>query len=103
MALESWVPGVTAECDFPLEKIPFGVAEKDGKSRCVTAVGDYVEDLQALAEAGLVPNPASCFYRSDLSIFMSLGRPVWTEVRLSLQYLFSAEEASLRDDSELKS
>ena len=54
--MPSWIDTANAaDCDFPLQNLPFGVFSKDGEApRCCTAIGDRVLDLAALEGAGLI-------------------------------------------------
>ncbi len=51
--LKSWVE-VKPGSDFPIQNLPFGIFKTYGKSpRAGVAIGEYILDLQAVAEAGL--------------------------------------------------
>ncbi|MDW8263538.1 MAG: fumarylacetoacetase [Phycisphaerales bacterium] len=94
---------------FPIQNIPFGVfRRKTGSDRGTigTAIGEYVVDLHALEQAGLLRlsslSGATVFDRSTLNAFMSAGRSAWTEARSALQRLLSADEPALRDHRRLR-
>ncbi|MGB0650630.1 MAG: fumarylacetoacetase [Rhodothermales bacterium] len=89
-------------CDFPLENLPFGVFTPAGSDqpRPGTAIGQWVVDLKALQEAGLLETDV--FAGSTLNAFMAAGRPVWTAVRSRLQSLLSADSPTLRDNEDLR-
>lgn len=56
-AASSWVEGADEHRDFPVQNLPLGVfSHGHGTRRIGTAIGDYVVDLEGLAEAGLLPN-----------------------------------------------
>lgn len=88
--------------DFPLENLPYGVFTPAGsdRPRPGTAIGDWVVDLQALQDAGLIRHDV--FSGSTLNAFMAAGRPVWKEVRATLQSLLSEDNPDLRDNDGLR-
>lgn len=69
MAGKSFVE-YSAESDFPIENIPFGVFRKNAgeSSRCASIIGEFVVDLFELASAGLLQGPAL----GDGSVFKSV-------------------------------
>jgi fumarylacetoacetase len=93
--LRSWVESANAAgCDFPIQNLPFGVFRVPGNPHAFhvgVAIGDQIVDLTAahtrgvlaeaspLAQAGL---QACC--ASTLNMFMALGEPVWSALRLAL-------------------
>jgi fumarylacetoacetase len=91
--LRSWIP-VTPESDFPIQNIPFGIAEfPDGSTHAVTRIGDSVIDLYSLAEAGYFSkiegfNPET-FNKPFLNDFMAMGKPITNAVRLRIMEIFS--------------
>lgn len=60
---KSWVGAANeADCDFPLQNLPFGVFRRAGKSedfRGGVAIGDQILDLAAAARAGLFSGDAA--------------------------------------------
>ncbi|KAJ3679047.1 hypothetical protein LUZ60_017058 [Juncus effusus] len=108
MGLKSFVE-VAEESHFPLENLPFGVfrpAKAAVEGRPAVAIGDYVLDLSAVAEAGLFDGPclkgSNCFSQSSLNKFVEMGRPAWKEARSTLQKILSADEPILRDNDALR-
>ena len=123
MPLESFI-NVSAESDFPIENLPFGIFKpRNAGPRAGVAIGDLILDLSVLEERGhfsdivaaavtngrtrgnLPPRtaPATTLFASDsLNAFMALGRPAWKKTREILQNLLSAETATLRDNTELR-
>jgi fumarylacetoacetase len=89
--------------DFPLENLPYGVFTPAGsdRPRPGTAIGEWVVDLQALQEGGLLETDV--FSSDSLNAFMAAGRPVWKAVRSRLQSLLSADNPTLRDNEALRS
>jgi fumarylacetoacetase len=99
--MKSWIE--TAEdSHFPIQNLPYGVFSRNGEvARTCTRIGDYVLDLAAVHEAGLLPG-AGVYDRPYLNDFMALGLPAWTEVRAALTDLLREGEPSLRDDADLR-
>ena len=51
----SWVGGAEPGSDFPVQNLPLGIfSEAKGLRRPGVAIGDYILDLAALAEGGLL-------------------------------------------------
>jgi fumarylacetoacetase len=105
--LRSWVP-VPAESHFPIQNLPYGVFRRPGVSRPAVgvAIGEYVLDVTLLEEAGWVGGPQlrrpRIFDQGCLNPLLALGRPVWEEVRATLQRLLRADEPTLRDHPTLR-
>jgi fumarylacetoacetase len=127
-ALRSWVQ-YSADTDFPIENIPFGVfrytaastpaptaaadapviaaAAAAQETHVATAIGDYVLDLHVLAQAGLFKSTTHlhsgvCFLTPNLNAFMALGRPAWREARAIIQQLLHENNATIRDNDALR-
>lgn len=68
----SWVASAnSAETDFPLNNLPYGVFSTDGlEPRCGVAIGDMILDCRAAEEAGLI----------DLGTYPIFDVPFWNEV-----------------------
>ncbi|TDG08904.1 fumarylacetoacetase [Paraburkholderia guartelaensis] len=106
---KSWVESANdAQCDFPIQNLPFGVFSDAGnaQARVGVAIGDLVADLAVLHEAGLLRLPANAqqdvFARAALNDFIALGRETWRSVRVQLSSLLARETATLRDDAALR-
>ncbi|MDG1170189.1 MAG: fumarylacetoacetase [Sulfitobacter sp.] len=92
--LQSWVTSAnTAETDFPLNNLPYGVFSTASlEARCGVAIGDQILDMAALEEAGLIT-------LSDEPVFdvpywndvMELGPDAWETLRASLIALLGAD------------
>ena len=92
--LQSWVTSAnTAETDFPLNNLPYGVFSTASlEARCGVAIGDQILDMAALEEAGLIT-------LSDEPVFdvpywndvMELGPDAWETRRASLIALLGAD------------
>ncbi|MCB0202663.1 MAG: fumarylacetoacetase [Anaerolineae bacterium] len=92
---------VQEDSHFPLQNLPYGVfsTAEEPRARCGTRIGDFVLDLAALEEAGLLAT--RYFDRPGLNAFMAAGQAVWTATRQRLQHLLSAKTPELRDDTDL--
>ena len=106
-ARRSWVETANGgETDFPIQNLPYGVFDTGGSDRRVgVAIGDMVLDLAVVEAAGLL-RPAgdvSVFDEESLNDFMALPQEMWSETRAAISDLLSADNATLRDDGELKS
>ncbi|XP_058080460.1 fumarylacetoacetase isoform X2 [Magnolia sinica] len=107
MALKSFVD-VGPDSHFPLENLPYGVFKplEGGEPRPGVAIGDFVLDLSVIAAAGLFDGPllknSDCFLQPSLNKFLGMGRPAWTEARMTMQKLLSAGEPTLRDNANLR-
>lgn len=82
--LTSWLP-IPADSDFSLYNLPFGVFHTgDGKARAGIAIGDYIVDLAAAAEAGIFGKRRffkKVFEQTTLNEFIALGKPVTNRIR----------------------
>jgi fumarylacetoacetase len=50
----SWVGGAGAGSDFPVQNLPLGIFSTDDQRRAGVAIGDFILDLAAIADAGLI-------------------------------------------------
>lgn len=105
---KSWV-AYTADCEFPIENLPYGVfhlkGEKPCQARGATKIGSFVVDLAALEQAGVFANcnlPTPCFSTPTLNAFMASGKSVWSAVRATLTSLFNGSNQALEKSEELK-
>ncbi len=105
--LVSWVE-VKPGSDFPIQNLPFGVFKTGNTApRVGVAIGDYILDLAAIAEANLFdrapwPFEKSVFSQSTLNHFIALGKPITNSLRERISDLLNAENSELRDNAELK-
>jgi len=107
--LRSWIE-VSPESHFPIQNLPYGAfIRKDDSTqtaRLGVAIGDQVLDLHVITEAGLFNGPllkdSKVFLQSTLNDFMALGRPAWKEARATITKLLSADDATLRDNKDLR-
>jgi fumarylacetoacetase len=90
------------KCDelshFPIQNLPLGVFETDGKTRVGARIGDYVLDLASLEARGCFSPLPSIFAASSLNTFLQMGRPAWLQVRSTISRLLRDDEAELRDN-----
>ena len=98
---------VAPDSHFPLQNLPFGIfsTTADSRPRAGVAIGEFVLDLAALEDAGvLVVAPAGerVFNRDALNAFIALGRPVWTHARSRIGELLRDDQADLRDNAGLR-
>ena len=100
MPQTSFIP-VSPDSHFPIQNLPYGVfSAPDRGPRCGVAIGDYVLDLAALEEAGLLDT--DYFAEPALNRFMAAGRETWRRVRGRLQHLLDAHTPTLRDNADLR-
>lgn len=98
--LKSWVASAnTAETDFPLNNLPYGVfSTGDGSMpRCGVAIGDMIFDLCKAEGEGLLGDLAPVFDVPYWNDFMDLGPEAWAALRQSLTELLG-EGADERPD-----
>ncbi len=93
---------VAPDSHFPLQNLPFGIFSTmaDPQPRAGVAIGEFVLDLAALEDAGvLVVAPAGerVFNRDALNAFIALGRSAWAHARSRIGELLRADHAELRD------
>lgn len=95
--MKSWVESANdPACPFPLNNLPCGVFSVGGdEPRCGVAIGDFVLDLAALEEAGLLVLDGGPFldvpFWNDL---MEAGPPVWAALRARLTGLLAQGSAA---------
>lgn len=87
--MRSWVESAnSADCDFPLNNLPYGVFSQAGDDpRCGVAIGDQVLDLAALEAEGVI----------SLSDVPLLDAPFWNDVMEQGPAVWGALRARLTD------
>lgn len=98
-----WVPGADrADGDFPIENLPWGVAERPdrpGEPRILVAIGDFALDMAEAAGFGMLDGlPArivSALRTPSLNALMSLPRADWSEARAFARSLLSEGPRSI--------
>jgi len=102
----SWIE-YNADCDFPIQNLPYGAFTlSSGETHIGVAIGDQIFDLTAATREGLMDNvveDSSVFLESTLNAFMAAGRKNWTPARKRITELLSKENATVRDNAELRS
>jgi fumarylacetoacetase len=86
--LKSWI-SYTANTQFPLENIPFGIFQNPRTNKAVgcTRIGDYIIDLCELEHERLFDGPLFSvtkdhfFCESTLNRFASMGKAYRVELR----------------------
>ncbi|SER20162.1 fumarylacetoacetase [Sphingobium sp. YR768] len=100
-ALTSWVDSANGHADFPIQNLPFGIfSPADGGARIGVAIGDYILDLAACAEEGLVPQAVADLCGDNrLNRLMGASAAVRTDLRKALSVLLSepAKRGSVED------
>ncbi len=103
--LKSWVE-VKPGSDFPIQNLPFGIFKTKGSpARAGVAIGEYILDLHAIANAGLlnaISFDKGVLSQNVLNGFISLGKPVTNAVRERISELLNADNFELRDNAELR-
>lgn len=87
--MTSWL-SIPKDSDFSLYNLPFGIFEPagGGQPRAGVAIGDYILDLAAAADAGLFGKRRffkKIFEQPVLNDFIALGKPVTGRVRRKVQ------------------
>lgn len=101
--LRSWI-AVSADSDFPIQNIPFGICQPEGKApRVATIIGDSVIDLAALAQEGYFSSidiDQKVLEQNYLNDFIALGKTTTSAVRTCISELFRADNTTLAGNSE---
>lgn len=97
----SWVTGAGNGGDFPVQNLPLGIfSEAKGLRRPGVAIGDYIVDLPAIAEAGLLDGHwVDELFQPVLNGLFARGPMALRELRLRLSEILSDER--YRDDVEV--
>jgi len=96
----SWIT-VSPTSHFPIQNLPFGIFSTVTNSyrRAGVAIGDFVLDLFALSNHGLLDDlgfPSQMFGEPTLNSFMELERPAWRATRQRIHSLLSIENSDKR-------
>lgn len=87
----SWVESANGDTDFPLNNLPCGVFSVEGQEpRCGMAIGDFVLDLTALEEEGIIGFAEGPLF--DVPFWnevMEAGPKVWAELRAKVTELLA--------------
>ncbi len=96
---QSWVGSANkADCDFPLQNLPYGMVRHGDQSFIGVAIGDQILNLRVCAQDGLLAPLAgqivdACGAES-LNPLMSLGKGSWSVLRQRVTELLDAEQAN---------
>jgi fumarylacetoacetase len=96
--IRSWVDCANAaDHPFPLNNLPCGVFSRERDApRCGMAIGDFILDLAALEDAGLVTLPGGPFLDVPFwNALMEAGPAIWADLRAQVTALL-AEGSALR-------
>lgn len=95
--LRSWVDSANGDTDFPLNNLPCGVfSVGDQEPRCGMAIGEYILDLTALEEEGIIGFAEGPLL--DVPFWnevMEAGPAVWAALRANVTALL-AEGSKMR-------
>jgi fumarylacetoacetase len=104
----SWI-SVADGHPFPIQNLPFGIfsTEAINQRRIGVAIGDYVLDLKAIRNAGLLDDlgfDSHVFTDSTLNGYMALDKSCWRSTRACITGLLSASgtDKRLRDNLTLQ-
>ncbi len=102
--METWID-IPKNSDFSIHNIPFGIfSTKDSKKRVGTAIGDMILDLKLASDQGVFDNlnfDLNVFENQYLNDFISLGKSITNNVRLTIQKELSDSGSVLRNQSNL--
>lgn len=92
----SWIE-YNSEDNFPIQNLPYGVAEVNGEVSCFSRISQLAINLAVLENAGLLDSEKfsfdkHTFNQASLNKFISLGKEVWGQTRSRLTLLFSNVE-----------
>ena len=85
-----WVPAAADHCDFSIDNLPLGIfstARLEPRPGC--AIGDYILDLRAAHEAGLIDVPVLA--GSTLNAFLAAGASQRSSLRERVRALLCTE------------
>ncbi len=90
--LTTWID-VSENSDFPIQNIPFGVAEITNTKQVVSRIGDTVISLSSLYEDGFFQGILSenIFDNETLNPFLALNKSIWRKTRNEISTIFQNE------------
>ncbi|MFZ9500184.1 MAG: fumarylacetoacetase [Beijerinckiaceae bacterium] len=104
-SLRSFVE-VAPDSPFPIQNLPWGVfsTASDTRPRVGVAIGDYVLDVAALEDVGLMPRMSakSAFRQPSLNALIASGGYSWSIARRHVSQLLRHDNPKLRDDKALR-
>jgi fumarylacetoacetase len=103
--LSCFIP-VPADSDFTIHNLPYGIFSRtpEGERRVGVAIGEWILDLAALEQAGLLrlSEHEHYFNQASLNKFIESGQSNWHKVRQQLQHLLAIENPVLQQDHALQ-
>ncbi len=100
--METWID-IPKNSDFSIHNIPFGIfSTKNLKNRVGVAIGEMILDLKLSSELGVFDHLTFDFNVFDnkfLNDFISLGKSITNDVRLTIQKELSDSSSVLRNNS----
>lgn len=106
MSLRSWVESANqADCDFPIQNLPYGVARHGSQTFVGVAIGEQILNLNACASSDLLaslPEAVIAACQADvLNPLMALGWDAWSALRIRVIDLLSEgqENSSVQEQA----
>ncbi len=97
-SLKTWLE-VPENSDFPIQNIPFGIAQVNHETFVASRIGDTVINIYKLAQMGCFNNIDVEFFNSDkLNDFMLLGKQATRAVRNEISAVFNVENEAKKAD-----
>lgn len=96
--LKSWVE-VKPNSDFPIQNLPFGIIQYEGKKKVASRIGDFCIDLKALFVLGYLENldfELSDFDTDYLNQMMKHGKKATRELRNRISKLLNVDFPDLQ-------
>jgi fumarylacetoacetase len=94
-ALRSWVESANGHANFPIQNLPFGVFERDGRRSGGVAIGDQIVDLSAVTVGGVLSSLAADAARLGsgpvLNPLLAAGRAPARELRQQLSVALAVD------------
>ncbi|WP_348263778.1 fumarylacetoacetase [Telmatobacter sp. DSM 110680] len=104
--MSSWVESANqADCDFPLENLPYGVFRHGEHTAIGVAIGDQVLDLRACAQellAEIRQDTLAACSQESLNALMGLGPSAWSMIRSRVMALLDKDCADLDTQARVK-
>lgn len=102
--LQTWLD-IPNQSDFSIYNLPFGIFSTNQSSPGMgVAIGDSVINMSALADRGTfdqLVSDRSVFSSSTLNAFISLGKPITSEVRLIVQRWLCEENSPIHQNQDV--
>lgn len=99
--LKSWID-IPENSDFPIQNIPFGIAQHKNDVFVASRIGDTVINLYKVAKLGHFNIDSAVFNSCRLNDFMRLGKQVTRDVRNEISDIFVDTNDHASNKLELK-